>query len=151
VLVKTLGDIVAEYPYSIEKFKRDYANVSFPGDFSEELLASYGVFTVSEMASPNYNADTHKIAQWEAPRLIDGAWVLSWDVTALNQEDIDNLIEQAAFAARETRNQMLADTDYWGLADQVMTVKRREYRQALRDVPQQPGFPKKISWPTEEG
>lgn len=149
MLLKTLGDTVVEYPYSIEKFKRDYANVSFPANFSDELLASYGVFTVSEMAAPNYNPDTHKIAKWEKPQLVDGTWVLSWDVIPFTQKDVDKAEEQAALAARETRDQMLADTDYWGLADQVMTAEKREYRQALRDVPQQPGFPNKISWPIE--
>ena len=50
---------------------------------------------------------------------------------------------------RMVRNNLLAETDWWGVADRTMTQAEIDYRQALRDVPQQAGFPENITWPTK--
>lgn len=51
------------------------------------------------------------------------------------------------------RNQLLFESDWSQLTDSVLSEQKREdwaeYRQALRDVPQQSNFPDKIVWPTE--
>lgn len=59
-----------------------------------------------------------------------------------------NLI-RAQSLTREKRNQLLAATDWTQMPDvpQATMDKWAPYRQALRDVPQQPGFPKNITWP----
>lgn len=49
----------------------------------------------------------------------------------------------------EARNLLLAETDWWALSDKTMTQEQIDYRQALRDVPQQEGFPANITWPTK--
>lgn len=51
--------------------------------------------------------------------------------------------------SRVLRNKLLLDTDWTQLADVPKKTRDlyRPYRQALRDVPQQEGFPMKISWP----
>ena len=51
---------------------------------------------------------------------------------------------------RIERDKRLAATDWTQNADipQATKDKWTPYRQALRDVPQQPGFPKNIVWPT---
>lgn len=54
-------------------------------------------------------------------------------------------------AARARRNRELADSDWTALVDAPLTQAERdvwmEYRQLLRDVPQQSGFPDSIVWP----
>lgn len=49
---------------------------------------------------------------------------------------------------RVERNALLAETDWWAVSDRTMTQAETDYRQALRDVPQQDGFPVNITWPT---
>ena len=51
--------------------------------------------------------------------------------------------------AREKRNLLLSETDWWGLSDYSMTAAQTTYRQALRDVPEQELFPELITWPEE--
>jgi Phage tail assembly chaperone protein len=60
-----------------------------------------------------------------------------------------NPIEVRAAAVRVQRNQKLAETDWMMLPD-AATDKAAvaAYRQALRDVPSQPGFPFNVEWPT---
>ena len=51
-------------------------------------------------------------------------------------------------SVREKRNALLAETDYWCLSDHNVTQEQLDYRQALRDVPQQAEFPN-VTWPTK--
>ena len=55
----------------------------------------------------------------------------------------------AEVEARVLRDTLLAATDVWGLSDFTMTAEMTAYRQALRDVPVQSGFPNTITWPQE--
>ena len=50
---------------------------------------------------------------------------------------------------RSQRNALLAETDWWAVSDRTMTQAETDYRQALRDVPAQAGFPDNVTWPTK--
>lgn len=58
--------------------------------------------------------------------------------------------EQAA-AARSIRNGLLRDCDWTQLPDSPLSAEVRAawaaYRQALRDITEQPGFPASVEWP----
>ena len=56
-----------------------------------------------------------------------------------------------AFCAdiRQERDSLIAATDTWGLADYPATAEQTAYRQALRDITDQDGFPTNITWPTK--
>ena len=56
---------------------------------------------------------------------------------------------RAAEKVRTDRDLRLAKTDLHALADNTLTTAMTEYRQALRDIPTQAGFPTEINWPTE--
>ncbi len=60
------------------------------------------------------------------------------------QAEIDIL----PMAKRLERDSLLAASDVHALADKI-TDEWRVYRQALRDVPAQAGFPANVTWPTE--
>ena len=50
---------------------------------------------------------------------------------------------------KKYRTELLAETDWWAVQDRTMTQAEKDYRQALRDVPAQEGFPTNIVWPTK--
>ena len=56
---------------------------------------------------------------------------------------------RAAEIARRERSAMLAESDWTQLPDAPLETKAAwaEYRQALRDITGQPGFPFEIEWP----
>lgn len=57
-------------------------------------------------------------------------------------------IESLANAARAKRDALLKETDFYMLPDYPAVPERiAEYRQALRDITEQPGFPHSIEWP----
>ena len=57
--------------------------------------------------------------------------------------------------AREMRDKLLAETDWTQLLDSPLSDELREayriYRQALRNIPSQEGFPASIVWPEPPG
>lgn len=59
--------------------------------------------------------------------------------------------EEFAAEAREKRNALIAETDFMMMPDYPLSEAKRQaltvYRQALRDVPAQYGFPRQIDWP----
>ena len=58
--------------------------------------------------------------------------------------------EQLAAAARVKRNTLLTETDWTQAGDVPQSTKDlwAPYRQVLRDVPEQSGFPTAIIWPS---
>lgn len=59
--------------------------------------------------------------------------------------------ETVAERIRRARNTLLAETDWSQAVDVPQAIKDKwaPYRQALRDVPQQAGFPDNIQWPNK--
>lgn len=61
--------------------------------------------------------------------------------------------EQLAIDARQKRDSLISETDWTVLADAPLTTAQKNawkaYRQALRDVPSQSGFPDSITWPVK--
>ena len=63
--------------------------------------------------------------------------------------DINNDLYNDEISARSARNQLLVYTDVWALSDRTMTAEQTAYRQALRAISSQAGFPTNITWPTK--
>jgi hypothetical protein len=62
----------------------------------------------------------------------------AWDAGALNRQ---------ADGVRAERNARIAECDWRVLPDVLNGEAWRVYRQALRDVPEQAGFPADVVWP----
>lgn len=61
--------------------------------------------------------------------------------------------EDYAAEARERRNALIAETDFMAMPDYPLDAEKKAavlaYRQELRDVPEQTGFPRQIDWPVK--
>lgn len=79
--------------------------------------------------------------RWEA-----GAWLPS--IEPISSDPVIS-IEEASESVRAERNDRLANTDWTQSRDvpEETAIKWAPYRQALRDVPNQLGFPFSIEWP----
>ena len=75
----------------------------------------------------------------------DDALIADWpDYQETKQE-----ILQGEFEVRVERDTLIAETDVWALSDRTMTAEQTAYRQALRDITNQAGFPTDVTWPTK--
>jgi|TARA_B110000902_G_C14073833_1_gene500356 hypothetical protein len=52
-------------------------------------------------------------------------------------------------AIRSKRSKLIAETDFYALTDVTMSTAMTTYRQALRDITSQSGWPTTINWPTK--
>lgn len=141
--------IVKAYPYSIEDLKRDNPNTSYPNKFSDELLADWNVYPVIDKPTPDYNPVTQNCNQVN-PTLVDGQWVITWVVTLATPEEIERRTKAKESEVRQQRNALLSVCDWTQLPDApVDHAVWAAYRQALRDVTSQPGFPWEVVWPEQ--
>jgi len=73
---------------------------------------------------------------------------IAWATVAAKRDEL--IAAQPMKELRAERNRKLAETDWTQTADApVDQVAWQDYRQALRDIPQQAGFPTDITWPTK--
>ena len=76
---------------------------------------------------------------------------LSWSVEAIPEKTPEEVKAEASAQVRAQRDALLAETDHLVMPDYPLTDEQCEavkaYRQELRDVPQQDGFPLEVVWP----
>lgn len=76
---------------------------------------------------------------------------LSWSVEKIPEKTEAEKREEAEKSVREKRDSLISETDYLLASDYPISAEDLEavkvYRQALRDVPQQEGFPFDVVWP----
>ena len=83
--------------------------------------------------------------------------IVNGELVDLTQAEIDSAAAQLndynqnvlPQEVRGQRNRLLAETDYLALSDSTLTSDMAAYRQALRDVPSQEGFPTDVTWPVK--
>ena len=77
-----------------------------------------------------------------------GRWFTKYSVVDMNQEAKDALDTTQAEAMRRQRTEKLKDSDWTQIADSTADKTAwATYRQALRDITTQSGFPWDITWP----
>lgn len=147
--VKIENNQVAQYPYSIEQLREDSQNISFPAEISNDTLEEYGVYPVGYEPAPAYDPATQKLVISSQPSFVNGSWVLTKSIENKTAEQIANDTATEGDKLRVRRNVMLAQTDWCALSDVTMSTEMATYRQALRDLPTQEGFPYNVTWPTK--
>ena len=153
--VKTQGQIRSMHP-----------NVSLPKVWNANVNETLGIDPVMASPKPDPSGDYKVVVRNGVEQDANGNWVWAWTendmfqeytddegtvVTVQDQIDAKVAADNAALEATEraTRDDLLKATDHYGLSDVPMTDAMAAYRQALRDVPQQEGFPQTIAWPTK--
>ena len=153
--VKSQGQIRSMHP-----------NVSLPKVWNANVNETLGIDPVLASPRPDPSGDYKVVVRNGVEQDANGNWVWAWTENDMFQEYIDDegtvvtvqdqidakvAADNTALASTEraTRDDLLKATDHYGLSDVTMTDAMTAYRQALRDVPQQEGFPQTITWPTK--
>ena len=128
------------------------------GTTTPEILDSLGADVVLE--GPQATGGTvYQYSQAAGVEQIDGKWYTKYvlgpiftdgETTAAEQEAAYKAIKDAeqASAVRKTRGDKLAQSDWTQVADAPVDKEAwATYRQALRDITTQTGFPWEVTWP----
>jgi len=135
---------IAKYPLSEISIKSLHPNTSFPVPFE----APDGYVKVHQVDPPTFDHTKNLI---EADPVNDGGvWTQAWTVVDASQAEINARTADKARVERSERNQLLSASDWTQLSDApVDTAAWASYRQELRDITLQAGFPWEITWPEE--
>lgn len=149
--IKAIDGVAVKYPYTQTDLVWDNPSTSFPiGGVPASTLPEWDMFPVEVSTAPVFDTLTHRLI--ELTPVYDGqSWVQQWDVEALSQTEIDANTAQQASSVRADRNARIAATD-WRVIKALeegngLDFDLAVYRQGLRDVPSQPGFPWNVVWP----
>lgn len=129
------------------EFRALHPTTSFPPQLTEELLDSFEADVIFEGPQPQ-TTRYQFTARQGVIQMSDGKWYRNYVAIDMSDEAKAALDEQQAKSVREERNRRLAACDWTQLADApVDDLTWATYRQGLRDIPSQPGFPWNIIWP----
>jgi len=149
--VKTQGDIRKLHP-----------NTSLPRIWDESICEALGIDVIFEGPQAT-GGDQYQYSQSAGIEEINGKWYTKYvlgpifadndEATAAQQEAAYKAAKDAeqAKSVRADRDAKLAASDWTqgkDIAENISTAWAT-YRQALRDVPAQAGFPWNVTWPTQ--
>lgn len=145
--VKSTGEIKSQ-----GEVRSMYPNTSFPSQWTPALVEELGLDPVFESPTPTttryqtaYKDGVEQDAQ--------GRWLWKWSISEMDDETKAAKDAEAAKAVRATRDGKLAECDWVVIKNlelnQNIPGVWEVYRQGLRDVPAQAGFPHDITWPSK--
>jgi len=142
IRIQSTGQVVYE-----GEFRALFPNTSLPQQLTEALIKSLGGDVVFEGAQAQ--PTRYQTAFRDGVEKINNKWYTKYSVAEMSAEAITALDAQQAQSVRDERTKKLAETDWTQLTDApVNSAAWGTYRQALRDVTGQSGFPWEITWPT---
>lgn len=142
IFLRLEGEEIAEFPLYERQIIARFPETSFPIPFE----APDGYEEVLPIEQPPIDYWQNAISRTAI--LVDGVWVQQWDIEDASSEEVSARTEARAAEVRSKRNAELAASDWTQIWDATCDKDAwAEYRQALRDITSQPGFPWEISWP----
>ena len=95
---------IAAYPYSMGQLRRDNPLTSSPKRPSDDMLASWGVYPVTDTPRPEHDPMTQDVAEGD-PVLKRSKWVRVWKVTNATAEEVARRLANKRENMRLTRAQ----------------------------------------------
>jgi len=130
------------------EFRALFPNTSLPQQLTEALINSLGGEVVFEgqQAQPT----RYQTAFADGVEQVAGKWYTKYSVADMDEEAIAALDAKQAESVREDRNKRLAETDWTQLTDAPADTEAwATYRNNLRNVTEQSGFPWEVTWPNK--
>ena len=150
--VKITNGNVDTYPYNVGQLRRDNPNTSFPKQIPDDMLESYGVYTVVYTDVPSIDDRTQKAEQASSPSLVDGAWTIGWTTSSKTAEETQEWDDRVASSNRGQRDSLLIESDWTQVADApVDAAAWATYRTTLRDITSHTNWPNlnEADWPVK--
>lgn len=145
--VKIEDGVVVRYPTTQADMRRDNPNISFPsGALAQSIMEQFGCYPVITVTIPTHDSVTQYVIEG-APSIVAGVWTQTWQVIDYQPDEMEQRIREKWSDIRDTRNELLAASDWTQLADApVDPFAWITYREALRDITLQ-ADPFNLTWP----
>jgi hypothetical protein len=158
--VRETGQVITD-----GEFRSLHPNTSFPQVLTEEILNNFGVDPILEGPQAS-TTPPYEVSVRQGVEEIKGKWFTKYVVGPIFTEYTDEegvvhtseeqeteyrtrIDNQVAENVRNQRNKLLEETDWTQSRDVILDNDADWiiYRQALRDITTQEGFPHNIIWP----
>lgn len=141
------SNVKPEDKFVLENYVDGKIDIVFFDNIQEVTKEEYeGEEVVSKTV---YNYDIYRITRIDREGLKDD---IEQNYNTYLERAKKEEYETLASEVRAKRDKLLAETDKYVLEDFPITDEEKEkykkYRNALREIPEQEGFPHTISWPT---
>ena len=157
---RTTGEIKSQ-----GQLRKENPNMSMPKVWNTNVHDALNVDPVLRSPKP-----TEGIGQYQhvirngVVQDANSNWVQAWQIVDMFSDDAElgtkaeqeaayqtQLDTSAAERNRETRDRLIAETDWWASSDLTMTAEQTAYRQALRDITSHANWPhlEDADWPTK--
>ena len=144
--VKLQNGQPSKFPYTLGDLRTDNPGTSFPTVIAADTLAAFDVYPVTPVPAPAFDSKTQRVKQ--GVELVGDTWTQTWTTQQLPEAD-------ASANIRAERNRRLAACDWTQLPDAPLDADAKLawqlYRETLRMVPEQAGFPWNVEWPPLPG
>jgi hypothetical protein len=162
--IRETGEVISDL-----EFRRRHPNTSFPKVISRETINNFGVDPVFEGPQAS-TTSPYETSVRSGVEEIEGKWFTRYIVGPIFTDSVDEdgvvttaLHKQAEYEAsvdaskassvRDQRNKKLTECDWTQLTDSPLNADAKNawalYRETLRMVPQQTGFPWDVEWPPQ--
>jgi hypothetical protein len=144
------NNAVVRYPYSILDLSRENPNTSFAVNITDAELLEYKMQRVYFSTMPEVIWSQTAEELTPVFNVANQRWEQSWIVRDLTADELQYKNEENSNNIRAQRNVKLAESDWTQVADAPVDKQAwATYRQALRDITQQIGFPSVVDWPVQ--
>lgn len=141
---RTTGTVITD-----DQLRADNPNTSFPQVLTPDIIDGFGYDPVLEGPQPTLTPP-YEYAQRDGVIEVNGQWFTHYIAAEPDADGKAAMDARQADAVRADRNTRLAACDWTQLPDApVDAAAWAAYRQDLRDVTAQAGFPWAITWPSE--
>lgn len=152
MLIKLVDGTPEGYPVLQSNFLQLFPSTSFALPLTPDDVEPFG-YGLYEFSSVPEASRYTKFVEVSPVKDGQGVWRQTWEETDMSDEEktvVD--LDQEKFI-RSERNRLLTTCDWTQFNDSPLPDAEKSvwaaYRQTLRDVPQQVGFPWDINWPEE--
>jgi hypothetical protein len=140
IRIRDTGAVVQEYG-----FRLLHSNTSFSA-LSAEILDAFNADLLLQGSIPT--PTRYQTVAEDGVVQIEGKWYTKYSVADMDAEAIAAKDTEQAKAIRSQRTDKLKDSDWTQVTDApVNKAAWATYRQSLRDITAQPGFPWDTQWP----
>lgn len=141
--LRSTGQVMTE-----SEFRAAHPNTSFPQQLTVDLLNGFDADVV--LNGPTPTASRYQTVVRDGVEEVGGKWFTKFSVTDMDSEAKAVVDAKQAVSVRDDRNKRLADSDWTQVADApVDQAAWATYRQELRDITGQTGFPWEVNWPSK--
>ena len=158
MLAKIENGVVVQWPLGEHFIQTEHPNTSFAFPLNDETIAEFGFARFEYSDPPQYDSEFQE-AKEITPVLNGVVATQAWEIVEkysaeekaayIVKRDADALEAKKA-SVRAYRNTLLSDCDWTQVADAPVDKQAwATYRQALRDVTAQAGFPWDVEWPED--